>query len=127
MVDIVRTFLKAERMGNWEMHLQVVSQMLPYFAASGHNLYTQCATLYLQSMLKLKVNHSGVYKSFAEGFHVVRRSDRYWAGLSTDLIIEQVLMRSLKTTGGLTRGSGMTEQQRVTWLLSTPSLCPNEL
>ena len=28
-------------------------------------------------------------------------------------------MRSLKITGSLTRGSGMTEQQRVTWLLST--------
>ena len=30
-------------------------------------------------------------------------------------------MRSLKTTSGLTRGSRMTEQQRVTWLLSTPA------
>ena len=30
-------------------------------------------------------------------------------------------MRSLKTTGGLTRGSGMTESQRLVWLLSTPA------
>ena len=37
MLDIVRGFLKAERTGNWEMHMQAVSQMLPYFAASGHN------------------------------------------------------------------------------------------
>ncbi len=41
--------------------------------------------------------------------HVVRRSDRFWAGLSTDLIIEQVLRRSFKTTGGLTHDRGMTE------------------
>ena len=118
MLDIVRGFLKAERTGNWEMHMQAVSQMLPYFAASGHNHYTQNASLYLQSMKNLKVEHSDVYEAFASGYHVVRRSDRYWASLSTDLIIEQVLMRiSLKTTGGLTRGSGMTEQKRVTWLL----------
>ena len=39
-----------------------------------------------------------------EGYHVVRRSDAYWAGLSTDLVIEQELMRSVKTTGGLTHG-----------------------
>ena len=121
MLDIVRGFLKAERTGNWEMHMQAVSQMLPYFAASGHNHYTKSARLYLQSMKNLNVEHPDVYKAFASGYHVVRRSDRYWAGLSTDLIIEQVLMRSLKTTGGLTRGSGMTEQQRVTWLLSTPA------
>ena len=44
---------------------------------------------------------------------VIRRSDCYWAGLSSDLVIEQVLMRSMKTNGGLTRGRGMTEQQRL--------------
>ena len=30
-------------------------------------------------------------------------------------------MRSIKTLGGLTRGRGMTEQQRTVWLLSTPA------
>eukprot|EP00794_Sanderia_malayensis_P017156 gene17156-18878_t len=102
MLDIVHAFMKAESTGNWEMHLQ-------------------SARLYLQSMNSLKVEFPDVYKAFARGFHVVRRSDRYWAGLSTDLIIEPVLMRSLKTTGGLTQGSGMTEQQRAKWLLSTPA------
>ncbi len=51
---------------------------------------------------------------------MVRRSDRFWAGLSADLIIELVLMRSMKTSGGLTRGRGMTEQQRLVWVLSMP-------
>ena len=35
------------------------------------------------------------------GFRVIR-SDRYWAGISSDMLIEQTLMRSLKTSGGLT-------------------------
>ena len=52
---------------------------------------------------------------------MIRRSDRYWAGLSSDLVIEQVLMRSMKTNGGLTRGRGMGEQQRLVWLLSMPA------
>ena len=30
------------------------------------------------------------------GYHVVRRSDRFWSGLWTDLTTEQVLMRSLR-------------------------------
>ena len=47
----------------------------------------------------------------------MRRSDRMWAGLSSDLLIEQVLMRSLKTSGGLTRGKGFEEYQRSVWLL----------
>ena len=55
---------------------------------------------------------------FQNGYHVIRRSDRYWAGLSSDLIKEQVLMRNLKTSGGLTRGRGMSKTQRLIWLLS---------
>ena len=54
------------------------------------------------------------------GLHVIRRSDRFWAGLSPDLVIEQVLMRSLKTSRGLTRGRGMSERQQAIWLLSMP-------
>ena len=42
-------------------------------------------------------------------------------GLSSDLIIEQVLMRSMKTSGGLTRGQDMTEQQQLIRLLSMPA------
>ena len=45
--------------------------------------------------------------------------DCLWAGLSIDFLIEQVLMRSMKTSRGLTRGWGMTEQQCLTWLLSS--------
>lgn len=37
------------------------------------------------------------------------------------LAIEQVLMRSVKTAGGLTTGRGIGERQRALWLLSMPS------
>jgi len=112
MVDILRTFIRAERTGNWKLHLQAVHDMLPYFAA---------AYLYMQLMYDLQKEHPEVYTSFQDGLHVVRRSDRYWAGLSTDLAIKQVLMRSVKTCSGLTRGRGMSESQRLNWLLSTPA------
>jgi hypothetical protein len=76
--------------------------------------------VYLQ-MMKLEVDHPDINKAFQGGLHVLRRNDRYWAGLLSDLVIEQVLMRSVKTAGGLTRGRGMTEVQRPQWLLSMPN------
>ena len=36
-------------------------------------------------------------------------------------MIEQVLMRSVKSQGGLTRGRGMNEFQKLVWLLSMPA------
>ena len=71
-------------------------------------------------MLELERTNKNVFERFKNGGFIVRRSNRYWAGLPNDLIIEQVLMRSLKTTGGLTRGDGMTDVQRSIWLLSKP-------
>ena len=55
------------------------------------------------------------------GYHVIWRSDSHWAGLSADLVIEQVPMRNMKTTGGLIRGRGMAESQQNQWLLSMPA------
>ena len=121
IIDILRNFIRAQHIGNWELHLQSLSDMLPYLAASEHNHYTKCVWIYLQQMSKLEDEHPTVYRHFMQGLHVVRRSNRLWAGLPTDLVIEQALMRTLKTTGGLTRGRGMTEQQRLTWLMAMPA------
>ena len=121
MVDILWKYIRAERTGKWELHLQALSEMLSYMAASGHNNYTKSGLIYLQRMSHLEIDHPEVYQHFQNGLHVTRRSERYWAGLSTDLVIEQVLMRSMKTSGGLTRGRGMTEQQRVIWSLALPA------
>ncbi|XP_073253317.1 uncharacterized protein [Porites lutea] len=121
MVDTLKLFIKAERTGNWMLHLKALHEMLLYFAAAGHTLYTKSAYIYCQQMPDLPNTHPQVNRSFLNGLHVVRRSDRFWAGLSTALIIEQVLMRSVKTTGGLTRGRGMSETQRLVWLMSMPA------
>lgn len=73
------------------LHLQAVNNKLPYFAAAGHNMYAKSAYIYLQFLQDIEKTNTAVYNSFLEGLHVVRRSDHFWAGLSTDLIIEQVI------------------------------------
>ena len=108
-------------MGNWRLHLKATYEMLPYFAASGHNLYAKSAYIYYQMMTKLEDTNPKIHDLFMKGHHVSRRSDRFWAGLSSDLVTEQVLMKSVKTTGGLTRGRGMDELQPASWLLSMPA------
>lgn len=121
MISIFKTFLKAERTGNWELHLKCVQNMLPYYAASGHNLYTKSSCVYLTDMQSLANTHPDVHLKFVNGHYVMRRSDRHWACLSTDLIIEQVLIRSVKSSEGLTRGRGLSENQTSQWLLSMPA------
>ena len=91
-IRIFRKYFRDERLGNWYLHLEAVSDMLPYLAASGHSLYAKSAIIYFSSMANLLNDHPVVHQQFVEGPHVARRSDCAWAGLSTDLMIEQVLI-----------------------------------
>ena len=110
-------FIFAERTGDWEGHIEATRRMLNLFAATGHYHYAKSGRMYLQQMLDLHSKHPSVYKYFLEnGYHTIRRSNRYCAGLWSDLVIEQVMMKSLKSRGGLTQGRGMTESVRHQWV-----------
>ncbi|KAK6196395.1 hypothetical protein SNE40_001629 [Patella caerulea] len=73
-------------------------------------------------MVELKVKDPLICSLFEKGLFVVRRSDRFWAGRPKDLVIEQSLMRPIKSIGGLVHGRGvMDEIQRNKWILSMPA------
>lgn len=82
--------IEGERTGNWLVHLDAVSKILNLFAATGHTNYGKSAHLYLQRMRELPTDYPEIYRKFTEDqYHTVRKSGRFWAGLSTDLVIEQ--------------------------------------
>ena len=91
-VDVVKEFLSAERTSNWYLHLQAVHKMMNLFAATGHVNYAR-SSRNVQEMLSLAETNPWLSEQFQEGRHAVRRSGRYWAGLWSDLVIEQTLMR----------------------------------
>jgi hypothetical protein len=100
-VSVVQEFIRAERTNNWPLHIAASKNMLNLFAVTGHNNYAKSCRLYLQSIKELKTTQPGVYAQFMCGNHTVRRSDKQWSGIWTDLAIEQILMKSLKGKGGV--------------------------
>lgn len=98
-----------------------ISSVLPFFHASGHFQYARCAHLYLQDMLQLQSQmNPREFELFAQqGYFTMRRSDAFWAGVWSDMIIEQTLMRSMKSSGGMTRGRGITDSTLAKWLKAT--------
>lgn len=50
MVSIAKEFIRSERMGDWQAHLNSIKNMLPYFHALGHFLYAKSAHLYIQDV-----------------------------------------------------------------------------
>ena len=78
-IETLKVFIRAERLGNWNLHLIAVANMINLFAATGHINYAKSSRLYLQLMQQLPNDHPWLYQCFNDqGFHVVRRSNRYW-------------------------------------------------
>ena len=50
MITILRELLRAERLGIWDHHLNMIRNILPIFAAAGHHNYIKSAYLYLQNI-----------------------------------------------------------------------------
>ena len=86
--------------------------MLNLFASLGHINYAKCTSMYIQKMQNLAQEYPWLYQKHITGFLAVRRSNRHWSGLLSDLVIEQTLMHSIKTHAGLTGGQGVFERVR---------------
>ncbi|KAE8749717.1 hypothetical protein FOCC_FOCC003457 [Frankliniella occidentalis] len=100
MVTHIRTFIRAERTGDWGLHLYSIQRMLPFFHAAAHINYAKTAHLYLQDMSdlnqKMNTEESEEFTKFTcEGYFTIRRSEAYWGGVWSDMIIEQVLNLNL--------------------------------
>ena len=110
---MIKMFIFAEGIRDWESHLDVIRRMLNLFAARCHYHYAKCGRMYLQQMLELPSNYPSIYNSFKEnGYHTIGRSNQYWARLCSNLVIKQVMMKPIKSRGRLTRGREITESLR---------------
>ena len=67
-VFIMMMYVRAEREGDWPLHLVAVKQMLPYFFAAAHVNYAQYGLYYLRSMESL--GHEEI-SMFMKGEHVM--------------------------------------------------------
>ena len=89
---------------------------IPY-AATGYINYAESARIYLQLMLDLENTDPCLHEKLSEeGLFFVRQSNRFWAGLWSDLTIKQAVMKPLKSRAGATRGGGFTESVRTLWI-----------
>ena len=120
LIALLKDHRNYERTGQFELQLQTLDRMRPCLASTGHHQYAKAITLFLNDMMHIKNDRPDMWKKLLKT-PVVRHSYSRWAGLHTDLIIEQVLMCALKSIGGLAHGRGWRECQQIAWLLSRPA------
>ncbi|GBN55615.1 hypothetical protein AVEN_194337-1 [Araneus ventricosus] len=87
----MKKFITAERCGDWNDHLFCAQQMITFFHASGHFQY-------------------------AKWIFTINRSGSLCAEVWSDMVIEKTLMRSMKSSGGMTRGRGFSDSVLAKWV-----------
>ena len=76
MFEILLDFIRAEREGNWNLHLEAFAAMLPWLTIYDHTNYAKWGPVYLAEMKNLENNAPEVYAEFMNGNFVVKRSKR---------------------------------------------------
>ena len=88
---IMLRLLRAERDVNFDLHLQAVSERIPYFIVGGRHSYARYTAVYIANMKQLEQDHPDVYRYLCTGGSIVCRTQRlfkcmpmHWPGKGTN-------------------------------------------
>ena len=117
MVKVLLDFIRAEREGNWPLHLEAFTAMLPWLTAYDHLNYARWGPIYLTEMLALESKAPSVYHEFVNGNFVVKRSDNHFSQLPTDQATEWMNKICKMNNGiiGITRNDQARDKFCITW------------
>ena len=98
-VQIMLANIRAEREGDWDMHLSTQVNMLPYFFIADRQNYSRWGTLYALDMLTSLPEP--VSEAFLEGQFTVRQTPGGFKGIWSDMGVETSIIRDSKSDSGI--------------------------
>ena len=107
------SYVRAEREGDWLLHIYCVKTMMPYFFAAGYQYYARLCLVYLRAIENLP----NVLPHFLKGPHVMRHMNGLWNGIWSDMFIELTFMRYGHGRSGIV-GITLKPETLKTWALS---------
>ena len=101
MVNLLKDLIRADREGNWPLHLKSLQSLLPLFAVCDRTNYLRWCSVYLEDMMKLESTAPHVYEQFMAGKFVVKQSPGTFKSVGADMCLEQTINRSQKSSAGI--------------------------
>lgn len=118
LINIFLRFSRSIRCSNFELYLDSIFEMCGYFFAFNQPNYAKWAAMYLNNLIKLKVENSTLLQEFREGAFGIRRTKSCLGRSPVDLTLEQTINADAGNT--LTGVSHFTNSiaARERWALS---------
>ena len=101
MMSTVKLLIKADRDGNFLLHINAVGEVLPIFAALDGINYLRCLMFYHETLKALPTTHPYLYQQFLLGNFVVKTNVGSFNAVPADMKLEQSINRSAKSTSGI--------------------------
>jgi len=116
----VMIFVRAIREGDFQLYVEALTKIVPWFFALDHTHYARWIPVHLRDMVSLKECHPDVYAEFLKGKFVVKKSKHAFSAIAIDQAHEQN-NASVKGDGGAV---GLTENPAALhhWMVSGPEM-----
>ncbi len=111
---LMMEYVRAEREGDFLLHVACVKAMSVYFFAGGHHNYARSTAAYLRTLLNLP---EGIKVHFMRGDHVMRHMAGLWNGVWSDMFLESTFMHYGHGRTGIV-GITLKPETLKTWALS---------
>ena len=117
MVETLLNFIRANREGNWNLHLQSFANMLPWMTVYDHTNYARWGTIYLAEMKSLETSQPIIHQEFMNGNFVVRRGKGRFNQVPIDQATEWQNRICKISNGiiGITRNDTARDKFCITW------------
>ncbi len=99
MIGLLLNFIRAERDGNWPLHLDCTAGMIPHMCAFDRLNYFRWLLIYLIDMYLLPIKAPAVHSEFMAGHHAISRSGDPFSWVWTDMDLEQSINNYSKKPG----------------------------
>ena len=117
MVEILLGFIRANREGNWQLHVDTFAVMLPWLTIYDHTNYARWGPVYVADMKGLPQTAPEVFREFLEGNFVIKRSNKRFNQVPMDQATEWMNRMCKLSNGiiGITRNDPARDRFCATW------------
>ena len=117
MVETMLEFIRANRNGDWHLHLNSFAAMLPWMTIYDHTNYARWGPVYLAEMKGLETSHQELYEEFMNGNFVVKKRDGKFNQVPIDQATEWQNKICKISNGiiGITRNDTARDKFCITW------------
>lgn len=100
IVEVLLGLIRADREGNWSLHLAHIQNIIPWCFAMDKTDYSRCLPVYFNHMSHLEQSSPDLYSHFEKGGFSAQPPRNPFGTIPIDQTLEETVNKDTQTSGG---------------------------